>query len=57
MSDKVELTREVVFTGGVAMNSGVVCAIQHKSGLRLLIPNEPKITGALGAAVTGVAKA
>lgn len=56
MSGKVGLTADVVFTGGVARNTGVVRAIEHETGLKLLVPPEPQITGALGAAIIAASK-
>ncbi|MHB9036278.1 MAG: acyl-CoA dehydratase activase [Armatimonadota bacterium] len=41
-----------VMTGGVAKNSGVVSAIEERLGARLLLPEEPQIVGALGAAIS-----
>jgi predicted CoA-substrate-specific enzyme activase len=46
---KVELP--VVFTGGVAKNSGMVKAMETVLGMPILVPEEPLITGALGAAI------
>lgn len=40
-----------VMTGGVAKNSGVVAAIEERLGTSLLLPEEPQIVGALGAAI------
>lgn len=40
-----------VMTGGVAKNSGVVAALEERLGARLLVPPEPQIVGALGAAI------
>jgi predicted CoA-substrate-specific enzyme activase len=40
-----------VMSGGVAKNSGVVAAIEERLGTRLLLPKEPQIMGALGAAI------
>ena len=40
----------VVFTGGVAKNSGVQRALEAELGQALTIPEEPQLTGALGAA-------
>ncbi|MGQ9498116.1 MAG: acyl-CoA dehydratase activase [Desulfotomaculales bacterium] len=48
---RVGLERQLVMTGGVAKNAGVVRAIEDKLGKRLLVPPEPQITGALGAAL------
>ncbi|MEN6357412.1 MAG: acyl-CoA dehydratase activase [Armatimonadota bacterium] len=40
-----------VMTGGVAKNSGVVRAIEARLDTTLIVPDEPQIVGALGAAV------
>lgn len=40
-----------VMTGGVAKNSGVVAALEERLGASLLLPEEPQIVGALGAAI------
>lgn len=40
-----------VMTGGVAKNSGVVAAIEERLQSTLLLPEEPQIVGALGAAI------
>ncbi len=56
LAGKIEFSPEVVFTGGVAQISGVVRAIENETGIRLQIPQEPQITGALGAAIIAVAK-
>lgn len=41
----------LVFTGGVALNGGVVRALARETGLEVTVPPEPKLTGALGAAL------
>ncbi len=41
----------IVFTGGVAQNVGMVKALGDKIGTDLLVPTNPQLTGALGAAV------
>jgi len=43
-----------VMTGGVAKNSGVVAAIEEQLGTRVLLPREPQIVGALGAALAAL---
>ncbi len=42
---------QLVFTGGVAKNGGVVRAMTEETGLEVTVPPEPQITGALGAAI------
>ncbi len=41
----------IVFSGGVARNIGVVKAIEEELGKKVIIPEEPQITAALGAAI------
>jgi predicted CoA-substrate-specific enzyme activase len=42
---------DVVLTGGVAKNVGMVKAMRESLGVEVLVPDEPLITGALGAAI------
>ena len=42
---------EIVISGGVAKNSGVVRALSERLGRKLLVPEESQIVGALGAAL------
>ena len=51
MVGRVGVREEVVMTGGVAKNTGVASSIEKKIGFNLLVPEEPQIVGALGAAV------
>lgn len=51
MTSRTGLEPEVVFTGGVARNSGVVNALAKQLGCPLQVPGEPEITAALGAAL------
>lgn len=48
---KVGVKKDVVITGGIAKNIGVVTVIEEKIGIPALIPEEPQIIGALGAAI------
>lgn len=57
MTGKVGLAPEVVFTGGVARNAGVARALELECGAALLVPPDPQITGALGAALIAAEKA
>jgi len=50
MGSPVGFKKEVVFTGGVAKNVGIKKALEEEIGLEILIPEEPQIMGALGAA-------
>jgi len=46
-----KLEKEFMMTGGVARNIGVVRAIGEKLGAEVIVPEEPDICGALGAAL------
>jgi predicted CoA-substrate-specific enzyme activase len=47
------IEKDVVVTGGGAKNIGLVKAIEEKVGFPVLVPPEPLLTGALGAALLG----
>jgi (R)-2-hydroxyacyl-CoA dehydratese activating ATPase len=51
MARKLKFEPDIVFTGGVAKNSGVAKALAEQLGHKLLIPPEPLLSGALGAAL------
>jgi len=48
---RVGIEAEVTMTGGVAKNAGVVRELEDRLGLKVNLPAEPQITGALGAAL------
>lgn len=50
---KLIIEPDIAVTGGGAKNIGLVKALERKFGLPLLVPPEPLITGALGAALMG----
>ncbi len=50
---KLKIKPEVAITGGGAKNIGLVKALESKFGCAVLIPREPLLTGALGAALIG----
>lgn len=50
MVSRIGLEKPVCLTGGVAKNSGISNAIEEKLAVKLCIPFEPQVTGALGAA-------
>jgi len=52
MVNKIGPKEDVVFAGGVAKNSCIAHLLGEKLGMKLFIPNEPQIVGALGAALT-----
>lgn len=51
MVKKLKIEPDVVFTGGVAKNVGVVKALEENLGCKVFVPEEPLLTGALGAAL------
>jgi len=57
MLGRVGLSSPLVFTGGVAKNPCVLSLLKKELGAkaRLLVPDEPDMTGALGAALSALA--
>jgi len=53
MLRRLKIEPDVVFTGGVAQNIGVVKAVRENLGSEVFIPQDPLISGALGAALLG----
>jgi predicted CoA-substrate-specific enzyme activase len=53
MVKRLKVANEVVITGGGAKNAGLVKALSDKLGYTTLVPPEPLITGAIGAALLG----
>ncbi len=51
MVKKLKVEPDVVFTGGVAKNTGVVKALEENLGCTVFVPEEPLLTGAAGAAL------
>jgi benzoyl-CoA reductase subunit D len=51
MVKRMEVEKEVAFFGGVAKNVGVVKKLESQLGVNLLVPREPQIVGAIGAAL------
>ena len=48
---RIGLRPDVALTGGVAKNGGIADALGRELGVELLIPPQPQLTGALGAAL------
>jgi predicted CoA-substrate-specific enzyme activase len=48
---RVGITPDLAITGGIARNIGMVRRVEEKVGCKALIPDEPQIVGALGAAL------
>jgi len=53
MVSRLKIARDVVVTGGGAKNIGLVNALEAKLGYPVLVPPEPLLTGAIGAALLG----
>ena len=53
MLRRLKIEPDMVFTGGVAKNIGVVKAMSSNLGREVLVPEDPLISGALGAALMG----
>jgi len=51
MLDRVGREPKLAMSGGVAFNQGVVRELEHLTGNKLFIPDNPQIMGALGAAL------
>jgi len=54
---RIGLEEEIVMTGGVAKNIGVVTELERNLGCKIKISEEPQINGALGAALIALEKA
>jgi predicted CoA-substrate-specific enzyme activase len=51
MAQRVGIRPDVVMSGGVSKNIGIIRAMEAKLGKQVLVPEEPQIVGALGAAL------
>jgi predicted CoA-substrate-specific enzyme activase len=51
MAQRVGLRGKVVFAGGGALNPGLRQLLSKKLGVELMVPDNPQIVGALGAAI------
>jgi len=51
LARRLKVEPDVVLTGGVAKNIGMVKAMKESLGCELLVPEEPLLTGAIGAAI------
>lgn len=54
MSSRIGFEKDVAFTGGVAKNKGFVDALSKKIGLSPIVPEEPQIICAFGAALAAI---
>ena len=51
LARRLGIEPDLVLTGGVAKNTGMVRAVKESLDCEILVPEEPLITGALGAAI------
>ncbi|HUV76805.1 MAG TPA: acyl-CoA dehydratase activase [Desulfobacterales bacterium] len=51
MLKRVSITGDIVFAGGVARNPCMRCLLEEAIGKDILVPEDPQMVGALGAAV------
>ena len=53
MARRIKIEGDMVITGGGAKNIGLLKALEEKIGFPVLVPEEPLLTGAIGAALLG----
>jgi len=51
MLNQISIQKEVVLTGGVAKNAGIIKSLERKLKMKIIVPAEPQISGAVGAAL------
>lgn len=51
LAKRVGIDKDIVMSGGVAKNKGVVQALENLLGVNVYVPEDPQIMGALGAAL------
>lgn len=51
LAGRIEVEPEVAVTGGLALNRALLAELESRLDLPLLVPSEPRIVGALGAAL------
>ena len=51
LAQRVGMQTEVVMSGGVSRNIGIIRALEAKLGKQVRVPEEPQMVGALGAAL------
>ena len=57
LADRLGMAPPAVLTGGVAKNPAARKALEDRFRIRFLVPDEPQLTGALGAALIAVERA
>jgi len=55
LAQQVGLAKRITLSGGVAKNAGFRAALEELLGVKVEVPEEPQLVGALGAALLGAA--
>jgi len=53
MVNRLKVEKAIIVTGGGGKNKGLLKALSEQLGCQILVPEEPLVTGALGAALLG----
>jgi activator of 2-hydroxyglutaryl-CoA dehydratase len=53
MVNRLKVEEAIIVTGGGGKNRGLLKTLSEQLGYQILVPKEPLITGALGAALLG----
>jgi activator of 2-hydroxyglutaryl-CoA dehydratase len=53
MVNRLKVEESIIVTGGGGKNKGLLKALSEQLGCQILVPEDPLITGALGAALLG----
>jgi activator of 2-hydroxyglutaryl-CoA dehydratase len=48
---RLKMEKDVVLTGGAAEDAGLISAVSEALGVDVLVPQHPRLTAALGAAI------
>ena len=54
LAERAGIERDFALVGGGAKDKGLVKAVEEKTGFEVIVPDEPRITAALGAAVIAI---
>jgi activator of 2-hydroxyglutaryl-CoA dehydratase len=47
---RLKMEQDVVLTGGASEDTGLVLAVSEALGVKVLVPQQPRLTAAMGAA-------
>ncbi len=57
LAERIGVRAPIAFTGGVALNKAMTAALGQELKERLIVPADPRVTGAFGAALTAARRA